>query len=290
MPNIAAQTAYGPMMLVAAEQYYPRERRVVQDELAYQFLPSGSQLAARLARWTPIRSLVFNISERRARGVWASVLCRKRYIDDKLSESASGAAEALVNLGAGLDTHAYRPPVKEAIRAFEVDLPENIAYKKDKVKELYGAVPENVAFVPVDFDREDLMSCLAGKGFPAGCKGFFIWESVTQYLHEAGVRKTMDFLSKAGRGSRLVFTYILGDFIDGANLYGLNALYAAYRGGNPIWHFGLEPGSVPQFLEEYGWKASEQVGGREYADRYLKPIGRDMPVMEIERAVLAEKM
>jgi methyltransferase (TIGR00027 family) len=289
MTNPAAGTAYGPMMLVASEQYYPRDRRVVQDDLAFRFLPSGTQAVAKLARWSPFRSLAFHLSERRAHGVWGSVLCRKRFIDDKFLEAVSAGIQAVVNLGAGMDTRAYRSSAAGALPVFEADLPENIEYKREIVRGVFGKVPANVHLVPVDFDTQDLESCLTAQGYPVGCKSFFIWEAVTQYLTEEGVRKTMDFLSKAGRGSRLVFTYIREDFILGTNRYGLDALYGAYRGENPIWHFGLAPERVPAFLEPYGWKELEQAGTREYAQRYLKPIGRALPVMEIERAVYAEK-
>jgi len=241
MTNPAAGTAYGPMSIVAAEQYYSPDRRVVQDELAFRLLPSGLQVFTKLARWSPFKTLVFKISEKRARGVWGSVLCRKRYIDDNLREAAQAGIQSVVNLGAGMDTRAYRSSVLGVIPVFEVDLPENIAYKREKVRELFGKIPANVSLVPVDFDSQDLESCLASQGFQAGKKSFFIWEAVTQYLSEEGVRKTMKFLSKAGRGSRLVFTYIRDDFIHGTVRYGLDALYGAYRGENPIWHFGLDP-------------------------------------------------
>jgi hypothetical protein len=45
-PNPAAQKAFGPMVLVAIEQGEPPDRRLVDDDLAVQFLP------------TPIRWLV----------------------------------------------------------------------------------------------------------------------------------------------------------------------------------------------------------------------------------------
>jgi O-methyltransferase involved in polyketide biosynthesis len=67
-------------------------------------------------------------------------------------------------------------------------------------------------------------------------------------------------------------------------------LYQAYRGNNPLWHFGLAPGRVAAFLEPYSWKELEQVGSQEYTARYLKPTGRTLPVTEIERAVYAEKL
>ena len=289
MAHPAAGTAYGPMGIIASEQYHSRNRRIVEDELAFRFLPSGLQAFARLARWSFLRSLVFKLSEKRARGVWGSVLCRKRYIDDALQEAAGAGIQSVVNLGAGMDTRAYRSTVPGAIPVFEVDLPENIAYKREKIRKVFGKVPANVSLVPVDFDGGDLESSLAAQGFRIGQKGFFIWEGVTQYLGEEGVRKPMDFLSKAGTGSRLVFTFIRKDFLAGTKRYGLDALYGAYRGKNPIWHFGLDPQEVPAFLEKYGWKEKEQIGAKEYIRRFLEPIGRGMPVMEIERAVCAEK-
>jgi O-methyltransferase involved in polyketide biosynthesis len=57
-----------------------------------------------------------------------------------------------------------------------------------------------------------------------------------------------------------------------------------------LWRFGLEPKQVAAFLGEYAWKELEQVGSQEYTLRYLKPIGREIAVTEIERAVYAEKL
>ena len=290
MANQAAQTAYGPMSIVVAEQYYPEGQRLIEDALAFQFLPPGLKVFARLVRWTLVRDLIFNLSERRAHGVWGSVLCRKRYIDDKLLETISDGLQAVVILGAGLDTRAYRLAALGALQVFEVDLPENIAYKSSKLQELYGSVPAHVVLVPLDLDCQDLASGLAAHGYRADYKSFFVWEAVTQYLSQAGVQKTLKSLAQAKTGSRLVFTYIRKDFIDGTARYGLEALYQAYRGKSPLWHFGLAPGQVAAFLEPYAWKELEQVGSQEYTVRYLKPAGRAMPVTEIERAVYAEKL
>lgn len=289
MANPAAGTAYGPMSIVAAEQYYPVNRRLVQDDLAFRFLPYSLRVLTALGRWSPFRRMVFNLSEKRARGVWGSVLCRKRYIDDKLQEAITAGIQSMVNLGAGLDTRAYRSSILGEIPVFEVDLPENIAFKREKVREMFGKIPANVTLVPVDFDNQDLEGYLTAQGFQTGTKSLFIWEAVTQYLSEQGVHGTMRYLSKAGRGSRLLFTYIRGDFIDGTNRYGLDALYGAYRGENPIWRFGLDPQAVAGFLKQFGWKELEQAGTREYTSRYLRPAGRELPVTEIERAAYAEK-
>lgn len=289
MANQAAQTAYGPMSAVAAEQYYPAGQRLIQDDLAIHFLPPGLKFLVKLTHWFPLRAFLFNLSEKRARGVWGGVLCRKRYIDEKTHEAINAGINAIVILGAGLDTRAYRLAGGSAIPSFEVDLPENIEYKGAKLQQLYGGVPAHVTLVPIDFDNQDLTSVLVSQGYRTEYKSFFIWEAVTQYLTEEGVRKTFDSLAQARAGSRLVFTYIRKDFIDGTACYGLDTLYQAYRVKRRLWHFGLEPQQVAALLGEYGWQELEQVGSQEYTSRYLKPSGRIIPVMEIERAVYAEK-
>lgn len=278
------------MAVVAVEQHYPEGQRLVQDELAYQFLPPGLRLLVKLTRWPPARELMFNISEKRAQGVWGGVLCRKRYIDDKLLEALSIGIDAVVILGAGLDTRPYRLAVLAAIPVFEVDLPENVDYKRTRLQQLYGGVPAHVTLVSADFDRQELESVLAALGYKAWQKTFFILEAVTQYLTEASVRQTISFLAKANAGSRLVFTYVRKDFIDGVTIYGLDTLYQAYRVKGQLWRFGMDPEQVAAFLGEYAWKALEQVGSQEFIARYVKPSGRVLPVMEIERAVYAEKM
>ena len=289
MADQAAQTAYGPMVVAATEQYYPERQRLVHDALALRFLPSGLRAAVRLTRWSPLRSLLFHLAERSAPGTWGGVLCRKRYIDDKLHEALGAGIQAVVNLGAGLDTRAYRLAAAGTLPVFEVDLPENIAYKQAVLQKLYGSIPAHVTLVPIDFDRQDLESALVSHGYRAEYRGFFIWEAVTQYLSEDGVRKTLSSLAGMESGSRLVFTYILKDFIDGTDRHGQDTLYEIYRVKRPLWHFGLEPEQVAPFLARYGWQELEQAGSREYVQRYVQPARRTLPVMEIERAVYAAR-
>ena len=61
-------------------------------------------------------------------GLWANLACRKRFIDDKLTEALDDI-DAVVILGAGLDTRAYLLTRQVRIPVFEVDLPVNIARK-----------------------------------------------------------------------------------------------------------------------------------------------------------------
>ena len=77
---------------------------------------------------------------------------------------------------------------------------------------------------------------------------------------ETGIRTTFDFLAKAARGSRLVFTYIRKDFLDGQVVYGQAELYKQYVVRNKVWLFGMAPERVAKFLGSYGWGVVEHLG------------------------------
>lgn len=289
MTNPASQTAVGPMTIVAVEQYSNQEQRLIHDDLAYWFLPTGVKLIVRLARWRPARNLLFNLTEKTARGIWGSMLCRKRYIDDKIHE-AIGTIDAVVILGSGLDTRAYRISELVSLPVIEVDLPENVTYKRTRLQQIRKQLPANVQLVPVDFEHQDLATVLTGQGYQAEQRTFFVWEAVTQYLTENAVCKTFDFLAKSASGSRLVFTYIRQDFMDGVNLYGADITYQRFRAKQQLWHFGMDPEQVDVVLEKYGWRKIEQVGSQEFIERYIRPNERDIPISEIERCVYTEKI
>jgi methyltransferase (TIGR00027 family) len=229
MAHPASETAVGPMTIVATEQYEPEAQRLIHDKLAYHFLPRGVQRVVWLARWRPLRNLLIGVTEKTAHGIWASMLCRKRAIDDTIGASL-GAIDALVNLGAGFDTRAYRIPGLAALPVFEVDTPENIDAKRGRLQAHFGQVPAMVRLVPVDFEQQQLETALIDQGYSFELKTFFVWEAVTQYLSEEAVRKTFDVLAHAAAGSRLMVTYVRKDFLDGVNLYGAGPTYTALSG------------------------------------------------------------
>jgi methyltransferase (TIGR00027 family) len=284
----APQTANGPMAIAACEQHFAVSQRLVNDDLAFHFLPRGGRLIVRLCRWGAARRALIGIAEKISPGTWAGIACRKRYMDEKTADAIAAGIGTVVVLGAGLDTLACRVAASKHVRAFEVDLPVNIEAKRARMRELWGGTPEGVTLVPVDFEIDDAGAALAKSGFRIEMPAMFVWEGVTQYLTEAGVRKTLAFLSQAAAGSRLAFTYVLKDFIEGKQFYGAESIYKrSVEGG--VWHFGIAPEAVGELLREYGWAEREQAGRAEFAERYVAPAGRELPVFSIEPCVYAEK-
>ena len=287
--NPAAQTAFGPMVQAAIEQYEPPERRLVSDDLALSMLPAGQRAMVRAMRWPLLRRLTISAGEHAVPGSWSLIACRKRYIDDKLDEALPNI-DSVVVLGAGMDTRAYRLARRSDIPVFEVDLPVNIARKKAAVAQAIGAVPASVRLVPVDFERDDLISALTGLGYRTDARTFFIWEGVTQYLSQDAVRATLVALRAAAPPwSRLVFTYVRRDFIEGANMYDAAILYKRFRQRQQVWRFGLDPEQVSAFVAEYGWQLVEQAGPDYYLRNYIEPTGRKLAASQLEWAAYAEK-
>jgi methyltransferase (TIGR00027 family) len=276
------------MVLGAVEQNEPPGRRLLDDDLASAFLPRSQRWLVAATRLAPLRRLLIAASDRSGPGLWTNLACRKRYIDDKLGQSI-GSIDAVVILGAGLDTRPYRLSRRTAIPVFEVDLPVNIARKEAIVRRVLGAPPASVQLVAVDFEADDLATALAGHGYNIADRTFFVWEGVTQYLTADAVRSTFGFMAGAASGSRLVFTYVRKDFIDGRDMYGASALYRRMIQRRRLWHFGLVPDGVSAFLAGYGWGLIEQAGPDYFLEHYVGPAGRELTASEIEWSTYAEK-
>ncbi len=284
----AAQTAFGPIVLSAIEHQEPPGRRLVDDDLAASFLPARLRLLVALTRVDALRRAAVAASDRSDPGLWASIACRKRYIDERLSDPVN-EFDTLVVLGAGLDTRGYRIARHSDLPVFEVDQQVNVERKSAVVQRVLGATPASVHLVPVDFETDDLMSVLGAHGYRADARTFFVWEGVTQYLTPEAVRATLAQLSGAATGSRLIFTYIRHDFIDGTQRYGADAVYRRFRQRSQVWKSGLVPEAVGELLAEFGWRLVEQAGPSYYRDTYIRPTGRTVSASPIEWTVLAER-
>ncbi len=286
--NPAAQTAFGPIVLSAIEHQEPPGRRLVDDDLAASFLPARLRLLVALTRVDALRRAAVAASDRSGPGLWASIACRKRYIDERLSDPVN-EFDTVVVLGAGLDTRGYRIARHSDLPVFEVDQQVNVERKSAVVQRVLGEAPASVHLVPVDFETDDLMSVLGAHGYRADARTFFVWEGVTQYLTPEAVRATLAQLSGAATGSRLIFTYIRQDFIDGTQRYGADAVYRRFRQRSQAWKSGLVPEAVGELLAGFGWRLVEQAGPSYYRDTYIRPTGRSLSASPIEWTVLAER-
>jgi len=285
-----SSTGYGPAVMRAMENLLPEDKRLFEDPYSEKLLSPFYKFFVILSRPPKILNFLIKWREKLTPGVIGGLNCRTRYIDDVLSNAIKEGIKAVVNLGAGMDTRAFRIPGIENIKYFELDFPELQKVKRAYIAKNIGELPANVSLVPIDFNSQDLGEELKKAGYTLSSKTLFIWEGVTQYISREAVDNTLKYVARTATGSRIVFTYVLESFINGSYIPdGLNSLYKlTLKKKNPLWFCGFEPAEMPEYLSEYPLYLIEDIGHEEFLKRYIKPKGRDLTVMEIERTVLAE--
>ncbi len=137
-------------------------------------------------------------------------LIRNRYAEDCLAEGVERGLEQYAILGAGLDTFAFRqPPWARSLRIFEIDHPATQRWKCDRLAAAGIAIPPNLTFVSIDFERASLTDALRAANFDLGSKTFCSWLGVTQYLTSDAIRETLEFVLSLPRSSEIVFSFVL---------------------------------------------------------------------------------
>lgn len=201
----------------------------------------------------------------------------------------SNQIDGVVNLGAGLDTLVYTIDSISELPIWELDQNVIIKSKQLRLNKIVDSIPDNIKSIGIDFDHEDVGVVLEKNGYSNDKQIFFIWEAVTQYLEENSVRQIFDFLSHAKKGSKIAFTYVRKDFLDGSNLYGMEDISKRFV-EEKLWIFGMNPTEWREFLKEYDYEIIEDIGFEDLEEKYVKPTGRKLASTPIERIIFAEKI
>jgi len=139
----------------------------------------------------------------------AFLAVRSRAAEDEVSRAVSRGVRQYVVLGAGLDTFAYRNP-HAGLRVLELDFPATQAWKRELLATNGIAVPSDMTFAGVDFDREPLPDALRAAGVDPDRPTFFSWLGVTPYLEPDTVLRTLADLGPFARGGGgVVFDYTI---------------------------------------------------------------------------------
>lgn len=191
-----SRTAFAAAAHRAAHQLL-EDGMAFRDPLAVRILMTDPAVIAEEARNDPTR-----------RGMRFFIALRARLAELLLEEAVTDRGVGqLVVLGAGLDTFGYRNPFGDRLRVFEVDHPATQAWKRRRLVEAKIAAPPSLAYVPVDFEREDLVSRLRQAGCDPGRRTFFSWLGVAAYLTRPVIAATLRAVAGLPGGAEIVFDY-----------------------------------------------------------------------------------
>jgi methyltransferase (TIGR00027 family) len=286
--NQASRTAEYMALFRALESFRPSDTRLFEDRFAQEFLRPSLRTVVHLSRAPLFRALIPGLIDQRWPGARSSGVARTRFIDEALATALHDGIEQVVILGAGFDCRAYRIPGIECARVYEVDHPSTLTAKREHLRRVLGSLPVHVAFAEVDFNSQRLEDVLAASGFDTVRRTFFIWEGVTNYLSAQAVDTTLRFISTAGVGSRLIFTYVHRGVLDNsAEFEGTRNLMRLLQKEDEPWTFGLYPTELASYLQARGFELIEDIGSVDYRARYMNPRGRHMKGYEFYRLALA---
>lgn len=206
-----------------------------------------------------------------SRSLRAFIAVRSRYAEDQLARAVERGVRQYVVLGAGLDTFAYRNPFQSAgLRVFEVDHPATQEWKRGQLGAAGIAIPAEMTFAAVDFERQSLEDGLRIARFETGQPAVFSWLGVTPYLSRAAFDGTIQFIAGMPSGSCVVFDYAVErSLLSPSQQLGLDALAARVaRAGEPFRLF-FDPTELSRDLERLGFTNIEDLDADRINARYF---------------------
>ncbi|MBZ4036996.1 class I SAM-dependent methyltransferase [Flavobacterium sp. 17A] len=245
------------------------KERLFSDPFAIHFIDFKLQLAVRLSKYPIFARYINNTINRKIPGALSSGIARTKYIDNLLENAISSGVKQVVILGAGFDTRAIRLDFLKTIPVIEIDHP-NTSHFKTEIYRKMGQIPENVTFIQIDFNKEDLNQLALKHNLDFSKPTAIIWEGVTNYLTEEAVKSTFSFISKFADKSHVIFTYVHKNILQRPDSFlGGEKLLEDLRNIEEHWTFGLLPEEVPNFLQPFNIQLLEDLGADQYREKYL---------------------
>jgi methyltransferase (TIGR00027 family) len=97
-----------------------------------------------------------------------------------------------------------------------------------------------VTYVPADFQHDDWLEQLVKAGFEPDTPSFFLWESVTMYLDQAAVERTLRRIAGTAGGSIVAFDYFSTELLGNRSPFWRYATAVLTVVGEPFGSFGID--------------------------------------------------
>lgn len=137
-------------------------------------------------------------------------LGRAAFAERSLKTAVALGTEQYLLFGAGYDTFALRQPEwAQKLQIFELDLPESVADKQQRIQKAGLSIPENTFYLPVDLSQEEWQKILLEhKSFSPEKRSFCSLLGLVYYLPQEAFENLLDRLQDLlPEGSALVLDY-----------------------------------------------------------------------------------
>ncbi len=183
------------------------------------------------------------------RNAWSTIVRTALFDELILKVLEDGETNVVLNIAAGLDARPYRMALPESLLWVEVDLPEVLSYKDEK---LAGETPNcRLAKAAVDLTRVDERRALLARVGGAASKALVLAEGLLAYLAPEQVGAlAADLHMQPGYARWIV------DLASPLVVRRTNKVWGkALRAAGATFRFG--PPEGPAFFRPYGWREVE---------------------------------
>jgi methyltransferase (TIGR00027 family) len=242
LKGTGSATAIGAATLRAAHQLIDGDEKLLNDPIILKLF--GHQLQGYILQH---RAYFFETGPMALR---AHIALRSRYAEDCLKQAYDNGIRQFIILGAGMDTFAYRQPDwARDIQIVEADHPASQAEKLHRLQQAGIPIPDNVCFVKVDLEADNLPAIFSESGVNLNEPIFMACLGVLIYLSEKAVDNVFHFAGSLPVKSEFVFT---ASQKRDSEAMSATAQRAAEAGEPWITHF--EPAELINRLIQYGFK------------------------------------
>jgi methyltransferase (TIGR00027 family) len=263
-----SETAMGAATLRAIAAMDERKKIKGSDWLAELFLAEDHK---NTLKDPAVREWV--IKNRIAPGMYEFMIARTAFFDHVVEKALRENIPQVVFLGAGYDSRPYR--FKDLIkdtRIFELDIQPTQYRKKELLHRAGIAIPDQVVFVPINFNTDTIGTVLNLAGFNRNEKALFVWEGVTYYLPAKIVDDTLRVIrSGSSAGSLICFDYASrsSEISNDEGVKKIREMMRSNYPGEPT-QFGIKSGEIESFLSVRGYHIIEHLNSRDMERKYLK--------------------
>lgn len=240
------------------------------DFLAECFLPSHFKF---FIRFKKVRANIRKKLDKLLPGLHEYMIARTAFFDTLFVNALKEKIPQIVLLGAGLDSRAYRfSNLNSATKIIELDIATTQNRKKKCLRKARIDIPEQVSFVPIDFNRESLKNVLEKAGYDNNRKTLFLWEGVSYYLQAESVDATLELVSRSSHKKNIIaLDYAVQISEENNNYYGVKEFFQTMKkrhSGEKLL-FAVEEGTIESFLEHRALKMIDHLDNEEIEKTFL---------------------
>jgi methyltransferase (TIGR00027 family) len=268
-------TAVISAMMRAAHLAFDKEPKIFADPLALALSGAGNEAALKASLDNLGAAIAAGVGSRRAEEAYrylrTVMTLRSRFTEDELDQAVQRGIAQYVILGAGLDSFVYRRrDLASILRVFEVDLPATQLWKRARLGAVNVPEPENLTFVPLDFEQQSLVGALRAAGLRTQDRAFVSWLGTTQYLTAEAIFNTLREVASLAVGSEIVFQYqIAEDLLDEDDRQLLDVLKAGGTASGEPWLSLFAPPKLAEQVKALGFVDVIDFGPEQALERYF---------------------